>query len=125
MLIAYLATIPLLITSAYSLQCHTGYSLIKGSTIGEATKECGKDTDYCYNATAQVFSFSKLQKAGCNTMICQFIPDGCQEREILGVPVIFCCCRNEDFCNRGNMTGVTPLAERGAAVLKEMVNLFD
>lgn len=48
--------------------------LPSGSTIGEETKLCEKDTDYCYNATAPVFSFSTFQKAGCNTLICQVGP---------------------------------------------------
>ncbi|KHJ85638.1 hypothetical protein OESDEN_14631, partial [Oesophagostomum dentatum] len=108
-----------------SLECHTGYSVIKGSRIGEEIKQCGKDTDYCYNATAPIFTFGNLQKAGCNTFVCQFFEEGCHEREVLGVLVKFCCCRNEDLCNRGKMTGTVPLLDRGTAVIKEVVDFFD
>ncbi|EPB69931.1 hypothetical protein ANCCEY_10982 [Ancylostoma ceylanicum] len=114
----------LLFVSTASLECHLGYSLIKGSTIGDETKVCEKDTDYCYNATAPLLSVSIFQKAGCNSVICQFIEDGCEHRDILGVPVKFCCCKNEDICNRGNMTGTTPLLDRGASVLKEVASVL-
>ncbi|RCN30821.1 hypothetical protein ANCCAN_23402 [Ancylostoma caninum] len=93
-----------LLASVASLECHLGYSILKGSTIGAATQKCGRDTDFCYNATVQIFSLTTLQKAGCNTILCQFVPNSCYQRKILGIPVTFCCCKNEDFCNRGEMT---------------------
>ncbi|KHJ80645.1 hypothetical protein OESDEN_19677, partial [Oesophagostomum dentatum] len=74
------------------------------STIGENTKTCEKETDYCYNATAEVTSFSTIQKAGCNTVICQFNADTCFQRNVSGIPVKFCCCRDQDLCNRGEIS---------------------
>ncbi|EYB91628.1 hypothetical protein Y032_0204g1907 [Ancylostoma ceylanicum] len=104
----------LVLASVASLECHLGYSILRGSTIGEATKKCGKDTDFCYNATAEIFSLTTLQKAGCNTLLCQFVPNSCYQRKILGIPVTFCCCKNEDLCNRGQMTMSSPSLQRNA-----------
>ena len=73
-----------LLAICFGLECYTGYSVMHGtkilkqapsfhlgSTIGEETKQCGKPTDSCYNATIHVGSYAKLQKAGCNTVLCQ------------------------------------------------------
>ncbi|KAK6729190.1 hypothetical protein RB195_006311 [Necator americanus] len=107
-----------------SLECHIGYSIIRGSTIGEETKTCEKETDYCYNVTAPLLFVSTIQKAGCNTFICQFFSNGCYEREILGIPVKICCCMDEDLCNRGTMTGLTePMDQREEVALKELSNI--
>ncbi|RCN33121.1 hypothetical protein ANCCAN_21050 [Ancylostoma caninum] len=104
MIISFSMAFPLLFATTTSLECYLGYSVLKGSTIGSNTKKCEKDTDFCYNATAEVATFSTIQKAGCNTLICQFNPDKCFERNVTGIPVKFCCCRDEDLCNRGEMT---------------------
>ncbi|PIO55644.1 hypothetical protein TELCIR_22968, partial [Teladorsagia circumcincta] len=74
------------------------------SSIGNTTKECGKETDFCYNATAEVASFSTLQKAGCNTMICQHSKNECIEKNITGIPMRFCCCNTADYCNKHEET---------------------
>ncbi|ETN81181.1 hypothetical protein NECAME_02224 [Necator americanus] len=114
----------LCIVSGASLECHIGYSIIRGSTIGEETKTCEKETDYCYNVTAPLLFVSTIQKAGCNTFICQFFSNGCYEREILGIPVKICCCMDEDLCNRGTMTGLTePMDQREEVALKELSNI--
>ncbi|PAV90471.1 hypothetical protein WR25_14606 [Diploscapter pachys] len=55
-----------------------------GNTIGTQTKVCEKDTDYCYNATADLASFSTIQKAGCNSMICKFYGSKCFNQELGG-----------------------------------------
>ena len=55
-----------------------------GNTIGTQTKVCEKDTDYCYNATADLASFSTIQKAGCNSMICKLYGAKCFNQELGG-----------------------------------------
>lgn len=82
----------LFIVNCLSLECYIGYSVLKGeqnnlcwrekeclgSTIGSETKKCEKETDFCYNATLHLADFTTLQKAGCNSVVCQvcdeFIP---------------------------------------------------
>ncbi|CAL2029297.1 unnamed protein product [Caenorhabditis brenneri] len=86
------------------LKCYTGYSIMKGSTIGTETKECGKETDYCYNGTADISTFSKFQKAGCNTVICQFHANKCFDQNVSGQQLTFCCCNTGDLCNGGAVT---------------------
>ncbi|CAJ0593962.1 unnamed protein product [Cylicocyclus nassatus] len=88
-----------------TLECHVGWSILPGSNIGEETKTCGKNSDYCYNATAQIYVFANFQKAGCNTLICQYVMDRCVEYTLLGIPMRMCCCKNENYCNRGPMLG--------------------
>ncbi|KAK6729187.1 hypothetical protein RB195_006308 [Necator americanus] len=124
MFTTFVLTFSILVVSVTSLQCYLGYSLLKGSTIGTNTKTCEKETDFCYNATAEVTSFSTIQKAGCNTFVCQFNPDTCFQRNISGIPVTFCCCRDEDLCNRGGMMDSGSIIERGAEVLKGVVSFL-
>ncbi|KAK5978275.1 hypothetical protein GCK32_016015 [Trichostrongylus colubriformis] len=81
--------------------CHP---TVTSSSIGNYSKECGKETDFCYNATAEVASFSTLQKAGCNTLICQYSMNECIEKNITGIPVTFCCCNGTDYCNKREQT---------------------
>ncbi|KAF1770491.1 hypothetical protein GCK72_002310 [Caenorhabditis remanei] len=100
------------------LKCYTGYSIMKGSTIGTETKECGKETDYCYNGTADISSFSKFQKAGCNT----FHANKCFDQVVSGQALTFCCCNTGDLCNGGAVTDSGSLFDRGLSVLKGLVS---
>ncbi|CAP31217.2 Protein CBG12211 [Caenorhabditis briggsae] len=117
-LFVFFLTIPI---SQGVLKCYTGYSIMKGSTIGTETKECGKETDFCYNGTADISSFSKFQKAGCNTVICQVIPisltfkkkrrfqfhaNKCFDQNVSGQQLTFCCCNTGDLCNGGAVTKI-------------------
>ncbi|EFP01464.1 hypothetical protein CRE_23957 [Caenorhabditis remanei] len=104
------------------LKCYTGYSIMKGSTIGTETKACGKETDYCYNGTADISSFSKFQKAGCNTVICQFHANKCFDQVVSGQALTFCCCNTGDLCNGGAVTDSGSLFDRGLSVLKGLVS---
>ncbi|CAI4225216.1 unnamed protein product [Auanema sp. JU1783] len=110
--------------SSAVLECYTGYSVMKGSTIGSETKKCGKDTDYCYNATAHVTSFSTLQTAGCNTLICQFNGNKCFEQVISDKNVTFCCCNDANLCNGGEMVESGSMVGRGLSVLKGMMSFM-
>ncbi|ULU11993.1 hypothetical protein L3Y34_015384 [Caenorhabditis briggsae] len=95
---------------------------MKGSTIGTETKECGKETDFCYNGTADISSFSKFQKAGCNTVICQFHANKCFDQNVSGQQLTFCCCNTGDLCNGGAVTDSGSLFDRGLSVLKGLVS---
>ncbi|VDP10755.1 unnamed protein product [Heligmosomoides polygyrus] len=97
-------------------------SIDSDSTIGNNTKLCGKDSDSCYNATADVASFSTIRKAGCNTLICQFNQNQCVQKNITGIPVTFCCCKDADLCNRGVKEATDSLIDKGASVLKGIVD---
>ncbi|KAK6729188.1 hypothetical protein RB195_006309 [Necator americanus] len=103
----FVVAFSLLFASATSLQCYLGYALLRGSTIGNGTKTCGRDSDYCYYASASIFSLTTFQKAGCNSLICQFIPpQRCFKQSFFGMPVNFCCCRDKDLCNGEDMTRI-------------------
>ncbi|CAI5437627.1 unnamed protein product [Caenorhabditis angaria] len=95
-----------------SLKCYLGYSIMKGSTVGTETKECEKRN--------RLFT---LQKAGCNTVICQFNPNKCFEQSYQGQKVTFCCCNTEDLCNGGAITESGSLVDRGLSVLKGLVGV--
>ncbi|CAJ0593960.1 unnamed protein product [Cylicocyclus nassatus] len=121
---AFCVIFSLSVTLTNSLECYIGYSVLKGSTVGEKTKICEKETDSCYNATAEVTSFSTIQKAGCNTLVCQFNEDKCFERNITGIPMTFCCCKDRDLCNRGEEPDDRSFLDQGAAVLKGMTSFL-
>ncbi|VDL76213.1 unnamed protein product [Nippostrongylus brasiliensis] len=89
--------------------------VVVGSSIGTESKECGRDTDSCYNVTADVNSFSVLQKAGCNTLLCQFNENQCTQKHISGIPVTFCCCKDADFCNNNS----TVVSRFSAAIVRK------
>ncbi|VDN23110.1 unnamed protein product [Gongylonema pulchrum] len=65
----------------YSLECYTGFSVIRGQTVGTTKEVCSKDTDSCYRAMAD------LNK------------NKCVEQELFGTKVMFCCCNDRDLCN--------------------------
>ncbi|XGW22440.1 hypothetical protein V3C99_005011 [Haemonchus contortus] len=113
-----------LLSSTSSLRCYKGYALLKGSSIGNTTKECGKETDFCYNATADVASFSTIQKAGCNTVLCQYSMNECVEKNITGIPVKFCCCNTGDYCNKGEQTEELGIIDKGATLLKALNDIL-
>ncbi|WKX94416.1 hypothetical protein Q1695_011574 [Nippostrongylus brasiliensis] len=99
--------------------------VVVGSSIGTESKECGRDTDSCYNVTADVNSFSVLQKAGCNTLLCQFNENQCTQKHISGIPVTFCCCKDADFCNNNStVEDDGSLIDKGATVLKGITEIL-
>ncbi|VDN03142.1 unnamed protein product [Thelazia callipaeda] len=85
--------------SAQSLECYTGFSVIRGQTVGTTKEVCSKETDSCYRAKAGVNVLSTIKKAGCSTVRCFLNKNKCFEQEMLGSKVIFCCCNDRDLCN--------------------------
>jgi len=80
------------------LQCYTGFKLFGGQGVGDQTKTCESEGDFCYNMTASSGMLLNVAKAGCSTYRCLFSRDSCQKTEFQGIPVSFCCC-SEDLCN--------------------------
>ena len=58
------------ITQVLSLECYTGYSLVRGQTVGTTTQTCKKSSDQCYKAKADVSTLNKFKLAGCSTFRC-------------------------------------------------------
>ncbi|CAD6184148.1 unnamed protein product [Caenorhabditis auriculariae] len=110
----------ILVASASALQCYTGYSIIKGRTIGTETKNCSSDSDFCYNATADVHALSTVQKAGCNSLLCRFNANKCFTQTLAGKSLLFCCCNTGDRCNGGNITDPGSWVQRGLSTLKSL-----
>lgn len=53
-----------------SLECYTGFSIIRGQTVGASKKVCSKESDSCYRAVADINLISTVKKAGCSTIRC-------------------------------------------------------
>ena len=58
------------ITQVLSLECYTGYSIIKGQTVGTTTETCTQSSDQCYLAKAEVTTLNNFKLAGCSTFFC-------------------------------------------------------
>lgn len=54
----------------FGLECYSGYSVIRGQSVGTSTEVCKKDTDQCYKASAEASPIAKLKMAGCSTVRC-------------------------------------------------------
>ncbi|KAI1711130.1 protein C17H12.11 [Ditylenchus destructor] len=97
-LIGFSIFIILFAFNAFGLKCYTGFKFIRGQGVGEDSKQCESDSDYCYNMTADGGFLISVAKAGCSTYRCLLSRDTCRSTEFQGVPVSFCCC-SEDLCN--------------------------
>lgn len=51
-----------------ALECFTGHSVIRGQSTKEKTEVCGKETDQCFKAKANVNAAIKIKLAGCSTI---------------------------------------------------------
>lgn len=58
------------ISTTQALECYTGYSVIRGQTVGTTTETCKSDSDQCYKAKAEINLLNKLKLAGCSTFRC-------------------------------------------------------
>lgn len=52
------------ISVLYGLECYSGFTLIRGQTVGTDKQTCGKESDRCYNMSVEVTSLSKVKLAG-------------------------------------------------------------
>uniref|UniRef100_A0AC35GI57 Activin_recp domain-containing protein n=1 Tax=Panagrolaimus sp. PS1159 TaxID=55785 RepID=A0AC35GI57_9BILA len=82
-----------------SLRCYTGFSIIRGQTVGTTIENCTSPDDYCYRANADINFMSSLKKAGCSTLRCMLNQNKCIKQIIAGSEVEFCCCNQRDLCN--------------------------
>ena len=57
-------------TDITCLECYTGYSIIRGKTVGTQTKTCTSASDKCYRANADVSTITKFKLSGCSTYRC-------------------------------------------------------
>uniref|UniRef100_A0A2K6W1X7 Activin types I and II receptor domain-containing protein n=1 Tax=Onchocerca volvulus TaxID=6282 RepID=A0A2K6W1X7_ONCVO len=87
-----------------SLECYTGFSVIRGQTVGTTKEVCSKESDSCYRAMADVNLLSTIKKAGCSTLRCYLNRNKCIEQELFGSKVKFCCCDDRDLCNVASTT---------------------
>ncbi|MCP9261104.1 hypothetical protein DINM_004192 [Dirofilaria immitis] len=67
-----------------SLECYTGFSVIRGQTVGTTKEVCSKQSDSCYRAMANVNLLNRNK---------------CIEQELFGSKTMFCCCDDRDLCN--------------------------
>ncbi|CAG9538472.1 unnamed protein product [Cercopithifilaria johnstoni] len=82
-----------------SLECYTGFSIIRGQTVGTSKKVCSKESDSCYRAMVDVNLLSTVKKAGCSTIRCYLNRNSCIEQDLFGSKAMFCCCDDRDLCN--------------------------
>ncbi|KHJ87521.1 hypothetical protein OESDEN_12703 [Oesophagostomum dentatum] len=89
-----------------ALECYTGFKYIRGQSVGTSKTKCESDSDYCYNATADLTALNEIKMAGCSTTRCFLSRNKCIEQVLQGVKVKFCCCNTGDLCN-SKMTNLT------------------
>ncbi|KHJ88940.1 hypothetical protein OESDEN_11255 [Oesophagostomum dentatum] len=94
-----------------ALECYTGFKYIRGQSVeltfishceiilGTSKTKCESDSDYCYNATADLTALNEIKMAGCSTTRCFLSRNKCIEQVLQGVKVKFCCCNTGDLCN--------------------------
>ncbi|KAE9555158.1 hypothetical protein FO519_001653 [Halicephalobus sp. NKZ332] len=87
------------IAQVLSLECYTGYSLIRGQTVGTTTQKCTKSSDQCYKAKADISTLNKFKLAGCSTFRCMLSRNKCQTQQVAGQTIELCCCNDRDLCN--------------------------
>uniref|UniRef100_A0A1I8EUN7 Activin types I and II receptor domain-containing protein n=1 Tax=Wuchereria bancrofti TaxID=6293 RepID=A0A1I8EUN7_WUCBA len=87
-----------------SLECYTGFSVIRGQTVGTTKEICSKQSDSCYRAMANVNLLSTVKKAGCSTIRCYLNKNKCIEQDLFGTKAMFCCCDDRDLCNTASIS---------------------
>ncbi|EYC42046.1 hypothetical protein Y032_0545g3236 [Ancylostoma ceylanicum] len=114
-----------IVLSAYAccclaLECYTGFQFIKGLSVGTSKKKCEHETDYCYNATADLTLLNEISMAGCSTTKCFLSQNACIKQTVLGRRIKFCCCNTGDLCN-SKFTNLSPfekVKEQAKGLLK-------
>uniref|UniRef100_A0AC34F4E9 Activin_recp domain-containing protein n=1 Tax=Panagrolaimus sp. ES5 TaxID=591445 RepID=A0AC34F4E9_9BILA len=105
---SFILVLIVILRNVSSLECYTGYTVVRGSTVGTTTEKCKSDSDYCYKAKADLNLLNKLKLAGCSTFRCmatkviffdELAPNKCYTQTIAGQMVELCCCNDKDFCN--------------------------
>uniref|UniRef100_A0AC35EV09 Activin_recp domain-containing protein n=1 Tax=Panagrolaimus sp. PS1159 TaxID=55785 RepID=A0AC35EV09_9BILA len=102
----------IVLQNVLSLECYTGYTVVRGSTVGTTTEKCKSDSDYCYKAKAEINLLNKLKLAGCSTFRCMFAQNKCQTQTIAGQTVELCCCNDKDFCNGAQPNSVKSMVDK-------------
>ncbi|TMS34287.1 hypothetical protein L596_001913 [Steinernema carpocapsae] len=87
------------VASSYALECYTGFSYIRGQSMGTTKETCRNKGDYCYKFSAEANILSKLKQAGCSTLRCMLSQNKCITQKISGHQVKLCCCNEYDLCN--------------------------
>ncbi|EYB91618.1 hypothetical protein Y032_0204g1899 [Ancylostoma ceylanicum] len=67
---------------------------------------CEHESDYCYNATADVTQLNEISMAGCSTTRCFLSRNKCITQIFQGRQIKFCCCNTGDLCN-SKLTNLT------------------
>ncbi|WKX94419.1 hypothetical protein Q1695_011576 [Nippostrongylus brasiliensis] len=65
------ALLLLAVVCGLALECYKGSKYLKGQSIGTEKMTCEKETDYCYNMTADLTQFNALSRSGCSTSRCK------------------------------------------------------
>ncbi|KAK0394894.1 hypothetical protein QR680_000995 [Steinernema hermaphroditum] len=87
------------IASTYALECYTGFSYIRGQSLGTTKETCRNKGDFCYKFSAEANVLNKLKQAGCSTLRCMLSQNKCITQKISGHQVKLCCCNEYDLCN--------------------------
>ncbi|CAJ0916075.1 unnamed protein product, partial [Mesorhabditis belari] len=107
---------------ALAIECFTGFTYIRGVSVGTSKQRCSSDSDYCYNVTADLTSLNLISKSGCSSLMCRFNHNKCIEKSFLGKSGRFCCCNTGDLCN-SKATGQTTL-EKFSDKMHDFARIF-
>uniref|UniRef100_A0A1I8ABX8 Activin_recp domain-containing protein n=1 Tax=Steinernema glaseri TaxID=37863 RepID=A0A1I8ABX8_9BILA len=94
-------------TSTSALECYTGFSYIRGQSLGTTKETCRNKGDFCYKFTAEANVLNKLKQAGCSTLRCMLSHNKCITQKISGHQVKLCCCNDYDLCNSASSLTLT------------------
>ncbi|EYC42047.1 hypothetical protein Y032_0545g3237 [Ancylostoma ceylanicum] len=78
---------------------HLKCKQVRTCWTGTSKKKCEHETDYCYNATADLSQLNEISMAGCSTTRCFLSQNACIQQTFLGRRIKFCCCNTGDLCN--------------------------
>ncbi|CAJ0921986.1 unnamed protein product, partial [Mesorhabditis belari] len=84
--------------AVFAVTCYNGLKLIQGTSVGDATIECGNSAAQCYNMSASAGSLIDVVKAGCSLWRCLFASNRCISTTFQKIPISMCCC-STDRCN--------------------------
>ncbi|CAJ0564905.1 unnamed protein product, partial [Mesorhabditis spiculigera] len=103
-----------LLAVALGLECYTGFTYIRGQSVGTNKETCSSPKDFCYNATADMTNLNLVSRSGCSNLLCKVAKNKCIDQSFLGKKTRFCCCNDGDLCNskRAAMNTVEKFADR-------------
>ncbi|WKX90394.1 hypothetical protein Q1695_009328 [Nippostrongylus brasiliensis] len=128
------ALLLLAVVCGLALECYKGSKYMKGQSIGTEKMTCEKETDYCYNMTADLTQFNALSRSGCSTNCVDFTimcmsedenltklaHNKCIKQTLFGKSFEFCCCNTGNLCNSKltNLSKISKAKERVKGFLK-------